>query len=159
MIPSLISLEGSPWDVLPAGVHAASLAEVATIFAYNVHRRALFFGLLDAAVHLASVGCPAILLDGSYVSGKPIPGDYDACWDPLGVDFARLDPVFDDFDNGRAAQKSRFGGEFFPSSLVAADIGATFAEFFQIDRFTGKKKGILTIALATDDTVIRRMKP
>jgi hypothetical protein len=98
-----------------------------------------------------------VLLDGSYVSAKPLPGDFDACWEPDGVDFDNLDPVFEDFDNGRANQKARFGGEFFPSTLIAADIGAAFAEFFQIDRFTGKKKGILSISLTTDESVSRRI--
>jgi hypothetical protein len=128
-------------------------------FTYNPHRRALFSGLVNAATHLAVVGCPVVMLDGSYVSGKPLPGDYDACWEPTGVDFSKLDTVFDDFDNGRANQKARFGGEFFPTTLIAADIGAAFTDFFQIDRFTGKKKGILSIALTTDATLARRIKP
>ena len=45
---------------------------------------------------------------------KPFPGDYDACWDPDGIDLAKLDPVFDDFDNGGQAKKTSFGGEFVP---------------------------------------------
>jgi hypothetical protein len=158
MIPALVTISGSPWDVLPPGIHHTTLAEVELTFSYNPHRRALFSGLIDATTHLASVGCRSVLLDGSYVSGKPLPGDYDACWEPDGVDFNKLDAVFDDFDNGRANQKMRFGGEFFPSTLISVDIGAAFTEFFQIDRFTGKKKGILSIALNTDATVARRIK-
>ena len=153
MIPDLVSLAGSPWDVLPAGVHAATLAEIEGAFGYNPKRRTLFNGLLDAASHLALVGCRRILLDGSYVSAKPVPGDFDACWDPAGVDFSRLDQIFDDFDNGRANQKARFGGEFFPSTLLESGSGAVFEDFFQIDRFTGKKKGILAIALQANISV------
>jgi hypothetical protein len=158
MLPALVAIDGSPWDVLPPGIHAATLAEIERTFTYNPRRRALFSGLVDAALHLSLVGCRRVLLDGSYVSAKPIPGDYDACWDPEGVDFAKLDPVFDDFDNGRATQKARFGGEFFPSTVIEANSSAAFAEFFQIDRFTGRKKGILAVALATDETVARRTK-
>jgi Family of unknown function (DUF6932) len=158
MIPTLIAVPGSPWNVLPPGIHQATLMEVEQTFTYNPHRRELFTGLLSAAAHLYSVGCRRVLLDGSYVSGKPVPADYDACWDPGGVDFAKLDPVFDDFDDGRANQKARFGGEFFPSTVIELDSGAVFAEFFQIDRFTGKKKGILSITLATDEAVARRMR-
>jgi len=159
MIPALVSILGTPWDVLPPGVHNVTLAEVGTAFAYNARRRALFGGLIEASVVLAGCGCRCVLLDGSFVSAKPLPGDFDACWEPDGVDFDKLDPVFDDFDNGRANQKARFGGEFFPSTLIAADIGAAFKEFFQIDRFTGKKKGILSISLTTDQSVARRIKP
>ncbi|QCI69070.1 hypothetical protein E8M01_06595 [Phreatobacter stygius] len=157
MIPSLVTLSGSPWDVLPPGIYPATFAEIEHGYAYNERRRFLFAGLIDASLHLAKAGCQIVFLDGSYVSAKPIPGDYDACWDPVGVDFTKLDPVFDDFDNGRANQKARFGGEFFPSTLMSLDIGAVFTEFFQIDRFTGKKKGILRITLSTDETIIRRM--
>lgn len=158
MIPTLVAITGSPWDVLPPGIHQASLADVERAFTYNPRRRTLFVGLLDAVAHLFLAGCSRILLDGSYVSAKPVPADYDACWDPDGVDFAKLDAVFDDFANGRANQKARFGGEFFPSTLIEADSSAAFVEFFQIDRFSGKKKGILAITLATDETVARRVK-
>jgi hypothetical protein len=158
MIPKLVSLSGSPWTVLPPGVHPATLLEVEVEFSYNSIRRTLYAGLVDAAVQLAAVGCQTILLDGSYVSGKPVPGDYDACWEPHGIDFSKLDPIFGDFANGRANQKTRFHGEFFPSTLVAAEIGSVFTEFFQIDRFTGQRKGILSLAISTDETVARRKK-
>jgi hypothetical protein len=157
MIPALVSIPGSPWDVLPTGIHAATLTEIEAAFAYNSRRRALYAGLLDAAVHLKQVGCRTVLLDGSYVSAKPLPNDYDACWEPDGVDFKKLDTVFDDFGNGRAAQKARFGGEFFPATLIARDIGAAFREFFQIDRFTGRKKGILSVNLTIDAVLPRRI--
>lgn len=159
VIPALVTIIGAPWDVLPPGIHLATLTEIAAVYTYNARRRELYAGLIEAAVHLYQVGCQTVLLDGSYVSAKPIPGDYDACWEPIGVDFAKLDPVFDDFSNGRAAQKARFGGEFFPSSLVEATSSATFANFFQTEGFTGKKKGILSISLTTDEVVARRLKP
>ena len=143
--------------MLPPGIHPATLSEIETTFTYNPRRRALYAGLMDAAVHLKQVGCRTVLLDGSYVSAKPLPNDYDACWEPDGVDLSKLDPVFDDFANGRAAQKARFGGEFFPATVIALDISAPFREFFQVDRFTGKKKGILSITLTNDAAVARRM--
>ena len=159
MIPDLVALAGSPWDVLPPGTHSATFAEVWDRFGYNPRRRALFDGLMKAATHLASIGCQRVVLDGSYVSAKPTPGDFDACWDPNGVDFTMLDPVFDDFDNGRANQKARFGGEFFPTTLIEGRSGAVFEEFFQIDRFTGKKKGILEISLQAAHLAGRRTMP
>ncbi|WP_456727206.1 DUF6932 family protein [Bradyrhizobium sp. USDA 3397] len=158
MIPQLIVLNGSPWDVLPPGVHSATLCEIEATFCFNAHRRSLYSGLVDAAVHLVTAGCQELILDGSFVSSKPLPGDFDACWSPHGIDFTKLDPVFADFENGRANQKARFGGEFFPSTMIAADIGAAFTEFFQIDRFTGQKKGILSLAISLDGTVTRRIK-
>lgn len=119
----------------------------------------MFGGLADAAGRLLIAGCPQIYLDGSYVSGKPNPGDYDACWDPTGVDPARLDPVFLQFQDGRAAQKATFKGEFFPSSMMCTDVGETFVEFFQQDRFTGEKKGIVAILLSTDPLLTGKVQP
>ena len=37
----------------------------------------------------------------------------------LGVDTSKLDPVFLKFDDKRASQKKKYGGEFFPSSAKA----------------------------------------
>jgi hypothetical protein len=62
MIPKLVSLSGSPWTVLPPGVHPATLLEVEVEFSYNSIRRTLYAGLVDAAVQLAAVGCQTILL-------------------------------------------------------------------------------------------------
>lgn len=150
MIPALIHLPGSPWSLLPPGIHQASLDEVAAAFATNPWRRDLFNGLVDASGRLLRAGCPRVYLDGSYVSGKPKPGDFDACWDPAGVDPSKLDPVFLKFGNGRAAQKAAFKGEFFPSSMMCADVGRSFVEFFQQDRFSGEQKGIISIPLSAD---------
>jgi hypothetical protein len=158
MIPPLIPLSGSPWEVLPAGIHAATLSEVELAFATNEARRRLLDGLIAAAGSLHAIGCLRIYLDGSYVTGKPIPGDYDACWDPTGVDLKKLDPVFRDFSNQRMAQKAKFKGEFFPSTMKNHPT-QTFVDFFQVDRFTGMSKGILMIALSKDPTLARRLAP
>ncbi|MEF2074432.1 DUF6932 family protein [Consotaella aegiceratis] len=159
MIPALVSLPGSPWAVLPPGVHAASLEDVAAIFATNAWRRGLFDGLVLASRRLRFAGCPRVYLDGSYVTGKPRPGDFDACWDPTGIDPTKLDPVFLEFANSRAAQKAVFKGEFFPSSMMCRDVGKTFIDFFQLDRFTGKQKGVISISLSADPLLLGKMQP
>lgn len=89
-------------------------------------------------------------MDGSFVTSKPTPGDYDAAWEPGGVDVAApltLDPVFGVFDNGRAAQKAEYQGEFFPSSATEALTGRTLLDFFQTDKNTGDQKGIVALDL------------
>jgi hypothetical protein len=158
VIPTLITLTGSPWTVLPPGIHQAGLIEVENAFATTAWRRDLYGGLVKALEQLRSAGCLTIYLDGSYVTGKPRPGDFDACWDPTGVDSKKLDPVFLDFKNGRAAQKAAFRGEFFPSSLICADVGQAFVDFFQVDRFTGKTKGIISISLSADPVLSRKVQ-
>lgn len=61
-----------------------------------------------------------------------------------------MDPVFFDFRNNQAFQKARFGGEFFPSSSRVKEVGQTFLEFFQIDKFSGKQKGIIVVGFIND---------
>ena len=112
MIPELIDVTGAPWPVLPPGVHKADLTGIAAAFAINQWRRRLFDGLLEASRALKAAGCARLCVDGSYVTGKPMPGDYDVCWDPVGVVGRLLPQVFRDFSNDRAAQKAAYGGEF-----------------------------------------------
>ena len=84
-------------------------------------------------------------MDGSFVSSKLEPGDFDACWDEEGVDLDKLGPVLLIFDDRRAAQKAKFGGEFFPAGWPADERDRVFLNFFQIDKDTGAKKGIVSL--------------
>ena len=71
-------------------------------------------GLLSALTNLNRRWLKIVLLNGSFVSVKALPQDYDAAWEMQGVDPYRLDPVLLDFTNGRAAMKAKYHGEFFP---------------------------------------------
>ncbi|MEN6333858.1 MAG: hypothetical protein ABFE01_06315 [Phycisphaerales bacterium] len=145
MIPDFVDI-GGPWLVLPPGMHNATMEEVRVRFAISDRRKSLFSGFEDAVVSLRNAGCRAILLDGSFVTAKPIPGDFDVCWETAGVNATKLDPVFLDFSDGRKKQKERFGGEFFPADAFA-DTGHDFRfrDYFQIDKYTGEAKGIVCI--------------
>ena len=145
MIPEFVDIGGF-WKVLPPGLHDANLDEVKKRFAITEKRKTLYSGLLKACISLQTANCKVIFLNGSYVTEKPDPGDFDLCWDPTNVNENKLDPVFLDFSNLRKNQKLKFGGEFFPSS-VKADGTHTFIEYFQIDKYTGLKKGIIRIQL------------
>jgi hypothetical protein len=145
MIPPLDS-EGK----LPPGIHVAEWSEVESRFANSPYRAQLFEGLQTAATVLRAAGCARVYLDGSFVTSKLVPGDFDALWETTGVDVAILlsmEPCFGDFTNGRAAQKARFGGEFFPADLPELGSGRIFLDFFQTDRETGNLKGIVAIDL------------
>jgi hypothetical protein len=158
MIPGFVALAGAPWKVLPPGIHPATLAEVEVAFAINPPRRDLFVGLVDGAASLKWSGCVELYLDGSFVTAKPIPADYDACWNPVGVDPTKLDSVFRDFTNLRQAQKAKFKGEYFPSTLLNKP-NQPFIDFFQIERFSGGRKGIVSIDLTREPTLTRRTGP
>lgn len=114
-------------------------------FGWTARRRQLLDGLADAIDALTAAGCRTLWLNGSFVTAKDEPGDFDACWDTEGVDLDTIDPLLLDLSGGRAAQKARFGGELFPN-VVEAVSGLVFAEFFQNERDTDRK-GIVVIQL------------
>jgi len=110
-------------------------------------RRQLFGGLRAAVEALKGAGCRTAYIDGSFVTAKEVPGDFDGCWDTAEVNPTALDPVLLTFSSSRAAQKAKFGGEMFPSSSRANPEGQTFFDFFQVDKETGKAKGIIGLDL------------
>jgi hypothetical protein len=130
---------------LPEGEHAASWDEIVDRFGWTPRRRQLLDGLAHAVELFATAGCTRLWLNGSFVTAKDDPADFDACWDPHGVDLDTLDPAFLDFDDGRACQKAQFGGEFFPN-VVETGSGLDFADFFQNER-DGGRKGIVVLTL------------
>jgi len=128
---------------LPPGEHVATWEEVVDRFGWNRRRRQLLDGLAEALALLADDGCTRVWINGSFVTDKDEPGDFDVAWDPTDVDLDRLDAIFFDFADGRGAQKERFGGELLPN-VVERRSGLVFAEFFQNERDTGFK-GIVVI--------------
>lgn len=149
MLPAFSPLApGAVWRTLPGGIYDATLGDVTSRFGITPHRKALTFGLVLAAQALRVAGCQLLYLDGSFATDKPHPVDYDGCWDPLGVDPSKLDPILGNFTIlGRAAQKAKYGGELFISSMLADSIGTTYLNYFQKDKDTGLPKGIIRIAL------------
>ena len=130
---------------LPPGVHDATWREVVARYGFNPYRSRLLDGLLAALRNLRRAGCISALIDGSFVTAKRFPGDYDGTWDPSGVDPALVDPVLLTFENKRAAMKAKYLGELFPANGCAAP-GVAFAEFFQRDR-DGVAKGVVRLGL------------
>jgi hypothetical protein len=130
---------------LPEGVHEASWDEIVQRFGWNQRRRRLLDGLAEAIELLAEAGCRRLWLNGSFVTAKDEPGDFDACWDVESVDLDAIDPVLLDLSPGRAKQKRRFGGELFPN-IIESGSGLLFTEFFQNDLDAGRK-GIVVIKI------------
>ena len=83
---------------------------------------------------LRDAGCSRVFVGGSFVTAKSEPNDVDVAWDVDGVDADVVDPIFFDFENERAAQKGRFGAEFFPSQLAEGLTSRSFVQFFLYTR-------------------------
>ena len=138
----------APSGLLPPGIHWLTWTGFVDVFGWNAHRRRLLAGLERAVTELKAAGCRTVYVDGSFVSRRETPADFDACWERAGVDLRRLlaTPLFT-FDRGRAAQKAAYGGELFPADAQADGAGRRFLEFFQVDKETGNPKGIVALDL------------
>lgn len=142
MIPEHVSSTG----YLPPGEHLADWAAVVARFGSTPWRKKLLDGLAHALRDLRAAGCKRAYIDGSFVTTKEQPGDFDACWDIASVDFDRIDEALLSFDEGRRTQKAKYLGEMFPADAAADPLGTLFRDFFQRDR-EGNAKGIIVIDL------------
>jgi hypothetical protein len=124
---------------LPVGIYDASWDGFERRFGWNERRKMLIAGLREASDLLYRAGCRKIYVDGSFITKKELPGDFDALWDDTGVAstfLLRIAPEL--FDS--AAQKAKYGGEFRPATKE-------FLDFFQFDTKTQTAKGIIRIYL------------
>ncbi len=142
----------SPFDPtngnLPPGIHEATWDELVARYGYTPHRLRLLAGLKAALDGFRQAGCERAYLDGSFVTAREVPNDFDVCWEMGNVDFDLLDrnePVLLDWSNHRSGQRARFQGELFIAELAADPRGTAYLEFFQQDRNTGEPKGIIGI--------------
>lgn len=135
--------------LLPVGVHETTIVELEKVFAKTIQRRKLFNGLLVLIEDLKTMGCKAIYIDGSFVTNKRLPNDIDVCWEDEGIDIDKVEidfPILFDLDPPRAAQKSKYCCDVFPSCFQANSF-KIYRDFFQIDKESNAVKGILKIEL------------
>ena len=93
---------------LPPGLIKATFEEIRDRFGYTDHRKWLIEGLKIAFADLSNAGCKLVYIDGSFVTAKKEPGDYDMCWSIDSVDPDRLNP---------RNQTPNHSGEYFPLRL------------------------------------------
>lgn len=135
--------------LLPPGIHYASWAAFTDRFAGTSAREWLLEGLYMAVVEFLAAGCKTLYVDGSFVSSKPIPNDYDACWDPDEVDLDRLDPVLLLAEMDQPTQKAKYRGEFWIADAPTRTAVSPHLALFQNDRQTGQAKGIIALDLTS----------
>ena len=133
---------------LPPGVHLPGWTEFKAALGYNQKGRDLIEGMHLALLNLKRAGCLAAYIDGSLVTQKSRPSDYDGCWETANVDKSLVDPVLFDESHGRHLQKMVYGGEMFPEDPDPD--GWSAPEYFQTDVF-GNAKGIIMIRLGDLD--------
>lgn len=144
MIPELIKLRGAPYRVLPPGAHIAQMGEIEARFATNLQRQIIFGGFEKACSLLRVAGCRLIYLNGSFTTDAPMPNDFDAAWETDRVNERLLDPLL--MDSGSDAQRREFWGELYPVTESLRP-SMEIVRLFQVDKHTGRPKGILKIGL------------
>lgn len=133
---------------LPPGIHRMRLELFPRRFGWTARRRRLCGGLMSALSALASAGCRSVVIDGSFVTAKDEPKDWDAAFDPVGVDSTLLDPILLRHEDNRRAMNAKYLGDLFPWGKVASASGAIYLDFFQTDR-AGMPKGVVELTLRT----------
>lgn len=133
---------------LPPGVHWAEWEEFKDRFGTTPRRSRMIDGLQMAMEQLKAAGCRTIYINGSFVTSKLAPQDFDACWDRDEVDMNYLKTDAPRLRNyaDRAAQKAFYRGEIFPSDQPVGSYDLTSYELFQRDR-ERNPKGIIAIDL------------
>ncbi|KAF3888339.1 MULTISPECIES: DUF6932 family protein [Nostocales] len=133
---------------LPPGVHWVEWEEFKERFGTNLTRQRMITGLELAMTQLKAAGCRTIYIDGSFVTSKQKPKDFDACYDNDTVDtnYLRMyaPKLLNHYD--RDEQKAKYKGEIFPANQPVGNYGLNSFEFFQRDR-QKNRKGIIAIDL------------
>lgn len=89
--------------------------------------------------------CSAVYVDGSFVTIKEYPGDYDLCWKLDNVLVEDLDPVLLNYTElGKKEIQNKYRGDIRGAGFAVKETGSTYLEFFQYDR-DGDQKGIIEL--------------
>lgn len=127
--------------LLPPGIHLCSLPEAAHLLCSNERRNQIWSGFhefLEWAVPLPSP--TAILIDGSYVTDKALPGDVDVVVDVTTCEGPHQKAWFDAWTEHHMHVKQSYMVDFYP---FAVGVGSDFSAFFQYVRIDeALKRGI-----------------
>ena len=134
---------------LPPGIHLTTWEDFKARYGINHKRNLQLDGLERAIEQFKSAGSTKIYIDGSFVTEKRNPGDYDALYDLDEIDEDIIDDrLIDASIPGREKQKRYYQGEFFPMYANATSpVGSRYIDFFQKDKKTKQPKGIIRIDL------------
>ncbi|HEY9793186.1 MAG TPA: hypothetical protein V6D22_22485 [Candidatus Obscuribacterales bacterium] len=133
---------------LPPGIHDATIEQIKARFARNAHRNRLFSGLVEVLEILRDCNCLEVYLNGSFITEKEMPGDYDLCYEPLGI---QATAEFRRFLENKETRKERYLGDIFvrmPEPPFCID---HVADWQTDTRQDDVGKGIIRIRLRSDD--------
>ena len=138
---------------LPEGIYEATFEEVAERFGKSKVRKKLLLGMREMVALCKQLGCDIYYLDGSFISNKISPSDYDACWDTTCSDreLVMNKVLYSILNSDSETQKNEFKGEIYPSFIKAPIVpNLTILDYFQTCKDaddSNMKKGIIKINL------------
>jgi hypothetical protein len=128
---------------LPPGLYTCKLAEIEARFAINEHRRSLFNKLIKVIEILKTANCSEVYLDGSFITAKTHPNDFDLCYETTGLQPTKsFKPLLTlDIETRQAA----YGGDIFPR-MPEPPFRSDHVRLWQTDK-NGDAKGIIRTVL------------
>lgn len=130
--------------IFKPGIYEYTLEKLERDFATNKTRKDLFEDIKRLAKELKHAGCEILYIDGSFITRKEKPGDYDACWEPfVKKNMPANTLLLEDSTFANTWRKERFSGDIFPRFGGYGDR----VEKWQLDSRTNKQKGIIFIDL------------
>jgi hypothetical protein len=118
--------------ILPEGIHHCTLDEAQQLLCANDTRETIWNGLMGFMVWATQYPAPdAFLLDGSFVTDKPLPGDIDVVVDVTGCSESDREAWYRAFFAGHQFTKDNFRVDFYPFVI---GLGKDFSAFFQYVR-------------------------
>lgn len=135
---------------LEEGIYETSFSEMEEKLGFSRKRRKLLSAMKTLITYCKYLQCDVLYIDGSFVSTKISPADYDACWDTTATD---KEPIMNaveqsSLNSDSESQKEEFGGEIYPAFVKAPlNHGMTILEYFQTIKDGEGKKGIIKLKL------------
>lgn len=118
--------------ILPPGVHVCTFVEAEQLLCSNERRIEIWAGLQGFVDWAEALPPPtAILIDGSYVTDKPLPGDVDVIVDISGCMEADQLRWFEAWNDHHEHVKDAYLVDFYP---FVVGQGNDFSAFFQYVR-------------------------
>lgn len=142
--------EFEPNGFLKEGIYETSFTEIEKRLGFSKKRQKLLAGMKNLIAYCKLLQCDILYIDGSFVSSKIYPSDYDACWDTTATDREAVLRAVEQssLNSDSETQKEDFGGEIYPAFTKAPfNHGLTILDYFQTVKDRDEKKGIIKLKL------------
>lgn len=135
---------------LKEGIYETTFEEMENKLGFSKKRQKLLAAMKNLISYCRCLQCDILHIDGSFVSNKIAPADYDACWDTTAANRNDVLRVVEQslLNSDSETQKEDFGGEIYPAfDKSPFNHGQTILEYFQTIKDSDERKGIIKLKL------------